>query len=280
MVISNYTPANQPIVLGSLNPKFIGAVTVSTGPVQAQGETVAYPPYWVTVQPPPLTKDIGGMEVKVDFPPVKIQVSPPAKVVTVAVPAKQTILNYFESVGIVDGNPIRLCTLVKPGLVAAAHHYPLSPGLNITFYGSGDKKQTAKIRGVANTFGDLELYTLDQQVNVVMPARLPPLLTASEYAGKETIGFGLVGSRKTSPYNWVPAASKFRLVRVTLERGGVWTATLTASDGKTYLEEGDSGAPEFVNIGGDYYLLGVHRKIGSLIQTNMVAPWVNQINSL
>lgn len=306
MVITSYSSSNQPIAAEAPNPSFFGAsstalsgTTVSTPvtltpPPYTQSVTVQPPSFStnVTIQPPKLTQTINGVSVTVDVPsivvPVTVNPNPvtipvtatPSPVTTTVSSTGQTTTvtkDAYESVGIVAGNPPRLCALVSKNIVAAANHYPLTPGMQVSFYGASGN-QTTTVKSVAATYGDLELYYLNDPITAVSPANLLAF-PAPTFFGKTAVTFGLNGSRTTPPFNWTPvAANTARVLFAVPGTGGIFSATLLSSG--FYIESGDSGAPSFVTINGQIYYLGSTHKISSVYEVNMVNPWIDQIHSL
>jgi hypothetical protein len=279
MVIQSYSSANQPFANNAVNPAFFGAKS-QPGTIPPKSVQVQPPPYQTTVQPPPFQTTVGGVPITVT--PGPIQVTVPVPVQTVALPSQgssSVVRNQYESVGLVAGNPPKLCCLVRPNVVAAAQHYALQPGDTISFFGPNGV-ETATVKGVALTFGDLELYYLNAPVTSVNYALITSSLATQAYAGMSAISFGLVGSRQNAPYNWIPAATQSLISRVIPGTGGVWDATISAQPPGSYLEYGDSGSPNFITLGGQVYFIGTDRKVGSMLDVNMISPVVSQVNSL
>lgn len=305
MQIASYSSTNQPFANNGINSSFFGAtvsaggagstevITVSSPPV-VQQFTVQPPPYTTTVsvQPPSITQVIDGVPTVIDFPPIQQQivVTPPPIVtsVTVTPPSQQktivtpggsaTVKNAYESVGIVDGAPPKLVALVRPNVVAGAKHYALVPGNKVTFY-SSNGPVSSTVKGVAGTYGDLELYYLNDSISGVQPVAIPTF-AISAFTGRPIVTFGLVGSR-SGPYNWTPAAVAMKIARVTAS-SGVWTATCTNPTLQSFLEPGDSGGPNFFTdtTTSILYYLGSTHEISSTFTVNVACPWASQINSL
>jgi len=278
MVIQSYSSANQPFANNAVNSAFFGAQSQQAA-AQKVPVQITPPSYVATVTPPPFQANVGGETVMVTPAPVQVTVNPPPQTVMVDKPATITVRNLYESVGVVAGNPPKLCCLVRPNVVAAAQHYALKPGDRISFY-SSTGVETATVKSVALTFGDLELYYLSANVTSVSPALLTSSLALGDYTGKQAVSFGLVGSRTQAPYNWTPAATQSTIARALQGTGGVWDATITPQPAGSYLEYGDSGAPNFITLGGQAYYIGSNRKVGTSLDVNMVSPTIPKINSL
>jgi hypothetical protein len=273
MQITNFTPANLPVFDQALNPNFFAA----TSDGQMVEHVVFQPPAIlvpVHVQPPPITQDVGGQLVTQTFPAIDemVTVVPPPIIRDIVKPG--AVVDPYESMGVVQGEPPRLCALITSRLVAAAHHYPISG--EVWFYNQQGIVK-ASIKGSVAVYGDLEIYEIDQ-VQSIKPAKLTSALMLSQYAGLPTVSFGLIGSR-LGPYDGKPAATRMKILRAISGTSGVVTCTGVSVDG-SYLEPGDSGAPHYFMFNDQPYYLGSARKLGSTFEVNMIHPWANKIISL
>jgi hypothetical protein len=273
MVISGYSQANALVLNSVSNPAFgylqAGAQPTSQD-VVFQPDPIQVP---ITVQVPSITQD----GVTVDFPPFTqiITVTPPP--VTRSVPILGVSINPYECVGVIQTNPIRLCALIKPTLIALANHYPASPGEAVIFYGKNGVV-TATIKELAATFGDLDIWRLQTPVTDITPARLASDMQIAAYISQPIVSFGLVGSRNITPYNWIPVATDGRILRAIRGTGGVMTCTCMLLN-NSMTEPGDSGSPNFFMWNSVPFYLGADRKMGSTFEVNMVHPWIAQLPS-
>lgn len=256
MLIQNGSISNELFVNGALNPKFFGVTSL---PSQSRIITVTPPP--VIVSPP--DQIVEGIVVK--FPSYPSQ--PPA--IEVVVPSVGGDLkNTFESVGIINpGGQIRLCALVRPNVIAAAHHYNETflngqptgwrPYIGMTVaFGA----QTAIIRNVVFTADDFECYQLDRSITSVQPAPIAALESASAYVNREITVFGLLALTR-------PVAAKTNL-KYAFGNGLIWTGTASNKTNQPLtIQAGDSGSPVFIVSNGAVAYFG---SLAAVNPTNII----------
>lgn len=273
MNILNESLANEPFVGTAINPKFFGAFTT---PGTETLITVTPPPIkqTVTVTPDPITQD----GVTVTFPPYTqdVTLQPPAR--QVPVPGTGSVLkNRFESVGIINpSGQIRLCALVRPNVIAAAHHYNNTPyqpyiGMDVIFIGSSGI-QVAKITRVAITHGDFECYYLDRVIDTVKPTKIAPIV--GDYANKQILAFGLANLTKTVVGQ--------TYMKYAFQQGDTWVGTVSNKQSMpVVVERGDSGSPVFLSVDGESQYLGSMAAINlTQFQVNIAGLHIDEINSL
>jgi len=199
-----------------------------------------------------------------------VYVQPPP--IEVMVPSGNTLVNSYESVGIINpGGQIRLCALVRPNVIAAAHHYnnaPFAPyiGLKVAFGG-----EVAVITKVIFTKDDFECYQLDRNILSVKPAAIAALESADRYVSREVITFGLGNLTR-------PIAGK-TLLKYAFASGAGWLATASnKSTAPVVVQAGDSGSPVFISVNGAIKYFGSMASVNlTEIKINMAPPWVADI---
>ncbi len=272
MIIQNASIANELLLPdGSLNPKFFGVTTPAS-----QTKTVSVKPAPVTarvqVTPTPVIQD----GITVNFPPYTTDVVVQAPAIDVSVPTVGGDLkNVFESVGVIHGNgQVRLCALVRPDVIAAAHHYNNPPyasyiGQTVRFT-TGEE---AKIVSVIFTQDDFECYRLDKAIATVQPASIAPL-EPNAYTNREVIMFGLADKVR-------PVAGKTAL-KYAFGNGSFWIGTASNKAGQPVnVQSGDSGSPVFITANGAIQYFGSLASI-NLTETkiNMACPYAAEISAL
>lgn len=272
MIILNESPANELFANGALNPAFFGVTSL---PSQSKTVTVTPAPVKtiVTVTPPSIVQD----GVTINFPPYNQEVTLQAPDLQVQIPSVGGGLrNTFESVGIINpGGQIRLCALVRPNVIAAAHHYNNAPfqsyiGMQVAF-GQGE---FATITGVVLTRDDFECYSLDRNITSVQPAAIAPLEQSPAYTDREVIIFGLLGLKKV-------VAGRTRL-KYSFGNGAIWTAQASnKANQPVVVEKGDSGSPVFISAGGSIRYFGSLATVNpTIININVAAAYAADIASL
>ncbi len=269
MIIQNSSAANELLVNGAINPNFFG---VTSTPSQSKTVTVTPAPVVqrVTVTPPSVVQD----GVLVDFPPYteEIVIQPPSRQVSIP-SVGGDLKNTFESVGVINpGGQIRLCALIRPNVIAAAHHYNNPPyqsyiGMMVVF-----GQQQAKIARVIFTADDFECYQLDSAIATVQPAPIAPVI--GDYVGREIIVFGLAGAAR-------PVAGKTSLKYAFINStSGVGTVNNRAGQ-PVVVERGDSGSPVFMVANNVVHYLGSLAAMNlTQFQVNIASPHVSAIQSL
>ncbi len=259
MIIQTLSASNELFVNGALNPKFFG---VTSAPSQSKTVMVTPPPIVqrVTVTPPSVVQD--GFTV--NFPPYSqdITIQPPPIQVTIP-SVGGDLSNTFQSVGVINpGGQIRLCALVRPNIIAAAHHYnnpPFAPyiGMMVSF-GNGEQ---AKIVEVALTRDDFECYRLDRAITSIQPASVAPL-EPNAYTNREIIMFGLADQSR-------PVAGKSSL-KYAFGNGATWLGTVSnKTSAPIIVQPGDSGSPVFITVN------SVVQYFGSIGSVNLSETKVN-----
>jgi hypothetical protein len=275
MNILNESTANEPLINGTTpNPKFFGSVATTGAPTTV---TVTPDPIKqvVTVTPPSIVKD----GVTVTFPPYaqEVTLQPPAVQVTIPGTAG-AVKNVYDSVGVINfGGQVRLCALVRPNVIAAAHHYNNSPyapyiGMTVAFFGVNGI-ESAVISGVILTRDDFECYRLDRAITGVQPAEIAPLEPDS-YIGRSFVVFGLANASK-------PVAA-MTTMKYAFAQGAGWIATCSNKlSMPAVVERGDSGSPAFLVIDGRPRYFGSLASINlTTFQVNMAPPHAKDILSL
>lgn len=272
MLIQNESSTNELFANGALNPAFFGVTALPS-----QSKTVAVTPApvktTVTVTPPPVVQD----GITVTFPPYQQEITLQPPSINVQIPSTGGGLkNTFESVGVINpSGQIRLCALVRPNVIAAAHHYNNAPfqsyiGMQVIF-GNGE---TATITDVVLTRDDFECYSLDRNITSVQPAAIAPLEPSPNYTDREVIIFGLLGLKKA-------AAGRTRL-KYAFGNGAIWSAQASNKINQpVVVEKGDSGSPVFITVAGAVRYFGSLASVNpSLITINVAAAYAADISSL
>lgn len=285
MVISGYTIAHRPVINNVANPDFRWAVR-QPGATTIKDVVFTPPPIEVLIKvtPPPITQTVDGRPVTQEFPLIEqtVVVQPDSIVRQVEYQEPDRIVNPYESVGVIQTSPPRLCALIGPTTIALARHYgsagspPLTPGTIVTFYGpNGPTQSTLQTSSIA-AYGDLELWRLGGNPNNIKPAAITNKPSFVNYTNKPVVVFGMVGDRSRAPYNWFAAEALGRILRATQGSNLVWSASCIFPDG-TRLEPGDSGSPVFFTHENRIYYLGSIRKMASTFEVSMIHPWVFQL---
>lgn len=192
--------------------------------------------------------------------------SPLSVITTARIPSGQVSLPF---VGRVATDPYRLCTLVRPDLVALAKHYTPPNGSKITFF-SPNGPEFTQISGF-KAFGDLLIARLTKPVESVEPVVCADLQTVK--MGDPAADFLAVGLQDLEKIIASPIELK-----------------LVYADGKlakfrqntvTKLEKGDSGAPILIKNGTEWALVGTNYSITATEAfNNLVGNYITEIASM
>jgi hypothetical protein len=303
MIIKNQTSSDLPFLDGKINPNFFGTTSQTTGTV-TETVLVQPPPYEKTivvtppaytsdvyVQPPAIVQTVDGTSVTVNLPPIKqtitvtpppvtqeITITPPAYTTTVTKSGKTEVVNKFAAVGVVQTWPYRLCALVKSNVIVGAKHYSIPVGSKVRFY-SATGYEELTVKSIAKSYYDLELYYLDRNATAV-PTPVYDNQNWSLYPRQKIVTFGLIGDRSPPYGNWIPAAlggSILGFAGIPLPDRAI---SARLDDLQNGVQNGDSGAPNFILDGGQYKFLGSIWRTGGSYLINAAAPRASEINSL
>lgn len=144
---------------------------------------------------------------------------------------------------IIETNPPRLAALVGRNLIALAKHYTPPLGVAVTILSSGGSISST-IQSVASTFGDLLIMRVSDDVgDIISPASI-----ASFDEIKRAGTFIVTGLKDLRQHIAAPA------VPVTIYATGKMVK-FRQTESAT-LQSGDSGAPSYVYVNGEWKYLG------------------------
>jgi hypothetical protein len=169
---------------------------------------------------------------------------------------------------IVETTPPRLAALVGRNLIALAKHYTPPVGVAVTVLSAGGSVSST-IQSVAATFGDLLIMRISDDVGDIVSAA--PIASFDEVKRAGT--FVITGLKDLRQLIAAPA------VPVTIYATGK-LVKFRQSESAT-LQSGDSGAPSFVYVNGEWKYLGSNFGITKTeFFTNVAALYAGNIISL
>jgi hypothetical protein len=169
---------------------------------------------------------------------------------------------------IVETNPPRLAALVGRNLIALAKHYTPPVGVAVTILSAGGAISST-IQSAASTFGDLLIMRISDDVGDIVVAA--PIASLEEVRRAGT--FVVTGLKDLRQLLAAPA------VPVTIYATGKMVK-FRQSESAT-LQAGDSGAPSFVYVNGEWKYLGSNFGITKTeFYVNVAAIYAGHIISL
>lgn len=185
----------------------------------------------------------------------------------VASPVQRDALQ-LPGICIIETNPPRLAALVGSNLIALAKHYTPPVGVAVTVLASGNSVVTT-ITGIASVYGDLLIMRLADNIGEIVDPAVIASLTEIKNAGT----FVVTGLKDLRTLIAAPS------VPVTIYATGKMIK-FRQTEFAT-LQPGDSGAPSFVHVNGQWKYLGSNFGITKTEYfTNVAATYAANIAAL